>query len=341
VTLTEIVDGLFGDCGKGVLTAYIATHDDAHAAVRIGGPQAGHTTVFNGVKYFTQQLPSALFNPDTELLLAVGAFVNPDVVLKEVKRYEAFNVEKRLKIDENATVILPEHIEREKELKGRIGSVGTGVGPAYADRVMRRPDILVKDVPELREFSKDVCVSEIVNGYLDKDLAVVIEGSHGTFLSNYHGTYPHTNAYNNDASSVLGQVGIGPRIVDDVIVVFKGFVTRVGAGPLEGELSAEESDKLGWTEYGTVSGRLRRAAPFNIDLAKKAIMLNRPTQLALTKMDVLFPDAYGVTDFIDLLPECQERIKYLEGELHVPITLIKTGPEIRDIVDLREEKGFL
>jgi len=341
MSLTIIVGGQYGDEGKGTIAAFITLKDRIYAAVRSQGPQAGHTVFYEGKKYVFRQIPSAIFNPDTQLLIAVGAVVRPDVVLEEVEMYKSFNVERRLRIDENTTAIFPQHIERENELVQSIGSVGTGVGPAFADRVMRKPDILVKFVPSLEKFSKCVNVGDIVNDFLDEDKSVFIEGAHGTGLSNFHGPYPFTNAYDNTASALLSQVGIGPKKADNIILVFKSFVTRVGKGPLEGELSAEEVEKLGWTEHGTVSGRLRRAAPFDINLAKKSIRLNTPTDLAISKLDVLFPDARGVTDYSNLPQMCQKWLEDKERKLNVPITLIKTGPEVKDIIDLRKEKGTM
>ena len=337
--LTLIIGGQYGDEGKGIITAFITLKDKVHAAVRSQGPQAGHTVFHEGKKYIFRQIPSAIFNPDTQLLIAVGAFVRSDVVLEEVEMYRSFNVEGRLKIDENATTILPQHIEREKELMQSIGSVGTGVGPAFAGRIMRKPEMLVKFVPSLEKFSKNVNVSNIINDFLDEDKSVFIEGAHGVGLSNLHGPYPYTNAYDNTASALLSQIGIGPKRANNIILVFKSFVSRVGPGPLEGEISAEEAERMGWVEHGTVSGRLRRVAPFDINLARTSIRLNTPTDLAITKIDILFPKARGVTDYSSLPYGCKQWIKYLEGELHVPITLIKTGPEIRDIIDLRSEKG--
>jgi len=341
MSLTVLIGGQYGDEGKGTIAAFITLKDKAHAAVRSQGPQAGHTIFYEGKKYLFRQIPSAVFNPDTQLLIAVGAFVRPDVVLEEIEMYKSFGVERRLKIDENATAIFSQHIEREKELVQSIGSVGTGVGPALVDRVMRKPDVLVKFVPSLERFSKNVNVSNIVNDFLDEGKSVFIEGAHGVALSNLHGSYPYTNAYDNTASALLSQVGIGPKRADKIILVFKSFVTRVGKGPLEGELPAEEINKLGWTEYGSVSGRLRRAAPFDVSLAKNSIRLNTPTDLAISKVDVLFPKARGITDYSNLSPECQEWIENLEKKLRVPITLIKTGPEIKDTIDLRKEKGTL
>lgn len=339
--LSEIVGGFYGDEGKGLVAAYLSIQDRIDAAVRSQGPQAGHTVNYQGKDYVFRQIPAAIFNPNAQLLLAVGAYVSPKVVMEEVQKFEQFNVRKRLKIDENATVILPEHVEKEKVLVSSVGSVGTGVGGAASDRAMRRPDILVKNVPELKEYSDGVHVSDIVNDLLDERKSILIEGAHSAHLSNLHGSYPYTNAYDNTASALLDQVGLGPKAADNIYLVFKSFVSRVGKGPLNGELPEEEADKLGWVERGTVSGRRRRAAPFDIELARKSIRLNTPTDIVITKLDIVYPGASGVRDYNDLPQESKERISYLEKELKVPITLIKTGLELNDMIDLRKEKGTI
>ena len=61
----------------------------------------------------------------------------------------------------------------------------------------------------------------------------------------------------------------------------------------------------GWSEFGTVTGRQRRAADFDFDLARRAIMLNSATQIAITKLDVLFPDCAGKSSFDELSDECK------------------------------------
>lgn len=342
MSLTLLVGGFYGDEGKGAVNAYLTVQDRIDVAVRGQGPQAGHTVFYKGEKHVFRQIPSSIYNADTQLFLSVGAVVRPDVVKDEVMKYRAFDVENRLRIDENATTILPEHIEKEKALKKSIGSVGTGVGPALADRVMRRPNVLVKFVPELRKYSENICVSKIINDHLDEGKTVVIEGAHATGLSNYHGYYPYTNAYDNTASALLSQTGIGPKRVDNIVLVFKSFVSRVGKGPLRGELPDEEADRRGWNEYGAVSGRRRRVAEFDVGFAKNSIRLNTPTDIALTKVDILYPEAAGVRDFSNLPEECQQWTEKIERRLAgPPITLIKTGPDIYDIIDLRGEKGTL
>ncbi|MGC8974401.1 MAG: adenylosuccinate synthetase, partial [Thermoproteus sp.] len=135
--------------------------------------------------------------------------------------------------------------------------------------------------------------------------------------------------------------GVGPKDVDEVVLVFKSFVTRVGNGPLPGELPPEEAERRGWVERGAVTGRPRRAAPFNLELARRAVLLNSPTQIAITKLDALFKDAAGKTRWEDLPAEARKWVDQVEAELGKPVTLLGTGPEAEHMVDLRKAKGLL
>ena len=61
------------------------------------------------------------------------------------------------------------------------------------------------------------------------------------------------------ASAICSDVGIGPKSVDEVVVVFKSYVTRVGQGPLNDELTSEQTGIRGWQEFGSVTGRQRES----------------------------------------------------------------------------------
>lgn len=163
----------------------------------------------------------------------------------------------------------------------------------------------------------------------------MVEGTQGTFLSLYHGTYPYVTSKDVTASQACADVGIGPTEVDDVIVIFKSYVTRVGEGPLEGQLSRDEVLRRGWMEHGTVTGRERRAAPFDFILAKRAIQLNGVTQIALTKLDVLFPAAKEIHDFYELPRDARDFVSKIEQETKIPVTVIGTGASESDIIDRR------
>jgi len=334
LTCTVVVCGFFGDTGKGKIISYLALKDKIDIAVRAGvGPNAGHTVVYGDKTYKLRMVPSAFVYEKCRLLIGPGVLVDPNIFLSEVK---LTGIEGRVGLDPQCAIIEPKHIEADKmgHLASKIRTTGTGTGPCNADRVLRRAK-LAKEITELQRFLTDVPLE--VNTAIDNGKNVLVEGTQGTYLSLWHGTYPYCTSKDVTASAACSDVGIGPKKVDEVIVVFKAYVTRVGAGPLPGEISWEEAEKRGWAEVATVTGRRRRAAPFNFELAKRAVMLNSATQAAITKIDVLFPECRGAKSFSDLSMEAKEFIRKVESKISIPVTLIGTGPEVWEIVDRRFE----
>jgi adenylosuccinate synthase len=327
------VGGFYGDEGKGKIIAYLAKKDSPAIAVRGGvGPNAGHTFTFEGKEYKVRMLPSAGLSPATRLLVGAGVLVNPEILLKEIAMFQA---DDRTYIDAQCGIIDQSHIDRDKgedHLKSKVGTTGTGTGPANADRALRTLK-LAKDIPELSLYIEDV--SNSVNYALENKENVLVEGTQGTYLSLFHGGYPYVTSKDVTASGICSDIGIGPKKVDEVLVVFKAYVTRVGGGPLQNEISEEEAKERGWLEFGSVTGRQRRSSPFDMDLAKKAIRINSATQLAVTKLDVLYPQSAGVKEYAKLPAEAKKFIENIEVETGLKVTLIGTGPELYDVVDRR------
>src|SRR5207244_7482826 len=139
----------------------------------------------------------------------------------------------------------------------------------------------------------------------------------GSLSNLYVRTYPYVTSKDTTASQALADVGVGPTQVDDVVVIFKSYVTRVGESPLEGQLEREEVVRRGWMEYGTVTGRERRAAPFDFHLAKRAVQLNGATEIALTKLDVLYPRIKGSSSRESLTGEARDFVSRIERETGV------------------------
>lgn len=329
MTCSIIVGGAFGDEGKGKIISYIALKENPAIAVRGGvGPNAGHTVVYNGKTLKLRMLPSAVVNEKTRLMIGAGVLINPEVFLKELSETQS---EKRTLVDGNCSIIEQKHIEidRAGHLKEMIGTTGTGTGPANSDRVMRMGKIAAQE-PLLKEYVGDVSLE--VNEALDRGEMVLVEGTQGTMISLYHGTYPYVTSKDVSASGICSDVGIGPKRVDEVILVFKAYLTRVGSGPLAGELGADETVKRGWQEYGSVTGRLRRAAPFDYDLAKRSVMLNSATQIALAKIDAVYPEAAHVREYGKLSKEARDFVEEMERRLEVPVTYIGTGQDAEDII---------
>jgi len=327
-----VVCGFFGDTGKGKVISYLALNDKLDITARAGvGPNAGHTVIVGGKKYGLRMLPSAFMQKKCRLLIGPGVLVNPEILLKEMKLTESAN---RVGVDPQCAIIEARHIEADKvgHLARDIRTTGTGTGPCNAERALRKVR-LAREAKELEDYITDVPLE--VNNAIDSGKQVLIEGTQGTYLSLFHGTYPYVTSKDVTASAACSDVGVGPTKVDDVIAVFKAFTTRVGAGPLPNEISAAEAEKHGWTEYGTVTGRPRRASPFNFELAKRAVMLNGATQAAVTKIDVLFPECKGATSYSRLNGDAKAFVENIEKEIRIPVTLIGTGPDALEMVDRR------
>ena len=332
MSCTVVICGFFGDTGKGKIISYLSLKDRVAVAARAGvGPNAGHTVVYEGREYKMRMLPSAFVYDKCRLLVGPGVLINPEILLQEIQLTESGD---RVGVDPQCAVIEPRHIEADKKghLAKKIRTTGSGTGPCNAERALRTVK-LARDVSELKKFLTDVPAE--VNRAIDEGENVLIEGTQGTYLSLYHGTYPYCTSKDVTASAACSDVGVGPTRVDEVIAVFKAYTTRVGGGPLPHELSWEEAEKRGWAEIATVTGRRRRAAPFNYELARRAIMLNGATQAALTKIDVLFPECKGVKSHGKLSQEARTFIEKVEKEIKVPVTLIGTGPSTLEIVDKR------
>jgi len=332
MTSTVVVGGFFGDEGKGKIISYLAIKDNPKIIVRGGaGPNAGHTIRDGDKVYKVRMLPSGFLNKDAKVMIGPGVVINPDILKKEI---QDFNASGRSFIDKHCGIIEETHLVRDSkgELKEKIGSTGSGTGPANADRAMRVLK-LAKDIDSLSSLITDV--PQEINSALSANENILVEGTQGTFLSLWHGTYPFVTSKDVTASGICADVGLGPTKVDEVIVVFKSYVTRVGTGPLENELSLEDAEKKGWSEFGTVTGRQRRAADFDFNLARRAIMLNGATQIAITKLDVLFPDCAGKTSFDELSKDAKSFIKNIEDELNTPVTIIGTGQDTTDVIDRR------
>jgi len=200
MTCTVVVGGFYGDEGKGKLIAYLAQKDKISVAVRGGvGPNAGHTFALNGIKYKVRMLPSAGLNLSTKLFIGPGVLVDPTILQTEIKTFDS---QDRTFIDKNCAIIEQKHIEKDSSLNHlaeKVGTTGTGTGPANADRALRIARI-AKEIPELAVYLEDV--SEAVNKALDNNENIIAEGTQGTYLSLYYGDYPYVTSKDVTASAI-------------------------------------------------------------------------------------------------------------------------------------------
>jgi adenylosuccinate synthase len=335
MSCTIIVGGNFGDEGKGKIVSHVA-HTDKPTIISRGGvgPNAGHTVMVGEKKFGVRMCPSGFVYPDARLMIGTGVLVDPRVFFKEV---DVLGVDGRVFIDKRCAIIDENHIAEDKSnihLSQKVGSTGTGCGPANRDRAMRVAR-LARDLPELSKYLVDVPLE--INTALDADENIVLEGTQGFGISLYYGSYPFVTSKDTSASQMAADNGVGPTRIDDVIVVFKAFPTRVGEGPFSTEMSSSQAQDLGIQEFGTVTGRERRIGNWDGEMARYASMINGATQVALTGVDHIDPSCFGATTYSQLTKPVLDFLEQVETDTGCPVSLISTGPEMSQIIDLRSE----
>lgn len=134
---------VFGDEGKGKVVDYFTPRYDVVARFA-GGPNAGHTIIFDGKKFVLRSIPSGIFDEKKINIIGNGCVIAPDLFMAEAKELEAagYKLTERLHISRRAHLILPTHrlLDRAYEAakgKNKVGTTGKGIGPTYSDKAAR------------------------------------------------------------------------------------------------------------------------------------------------------------------------------------------------------------
>jgi adenylosuccinate synthase len=141
----DVLLGLqWGDEGKGKIVDVLAPKYDVVARFQ-GGPNAGHTLEFDGIKHVLHQIPSGIFREKTKNIIGNGVVLDPFVFKTEIEKLKQYNlnVNANLFISKKATLILPTHRlldQAYEKAKGenKIGSTLKGIGPTYQDKIGRQ-----------------------------------------------------------------------------------------------------------------------------------------------------------------------------------------------------------
>ncbi len=158
----DVLLGLqWGDEGKGKIVDVLAPEYEIVARFQ-GGPNAGHTLEFDGIKHVLHQIPSGIFRSQILNIIGNGVVLDPIVLKREIDGLGKFSIDymKNLVISKKATIIIPTHklldaaSEKSKGDK-KIGSTLKGIGPTYQDKIgrtaLRVGDILSPDFREKYE----------------------------------------------------------------------------------------------------------------------------------------------------------------------------------------------
>ena len=285
-----VIGAQWGDEGKGKIVDWLASRADAVVRFQ-GGHNAGHTLVVGNTTYKLSLLPSGIVT-GTLSIIGNGVVLDPWALKAEIERLEAQGVTitpENFVIADNCPLILPVHGEldvmREAAAgKGKIGTTGRGIGPAYEDKVGRRA-IRVCDLAHLHELEPlldRLCAHHdalragfgeppIDRAKLLADLSgiapfvkqfaqpvwkrlrdvrkqgarILFEGAQGVLLDVDHGTYPYVTSSNTVSGTVASGSGMGPGAAGFVLGIVKAYTTRVGSGPFPTELEDEIGERLG------------------------------------------------------------------------------------------------
>jgi len=174
---------------------------------------------------------------------------------------------------------------------------------------------------------------------------VLLEGTQGTSLSLHHGIYPWVTSRETSVAGCLADAGIASTRVRRVIMVCRTYPIRVGgpSGPMELEIEYEELARrsgidiaeLKKTETTTTTRRQRRLAEFDWEQLHRSTLLNGPTDIALTFVDYLSKANRDAFRFDQLKPETTRFIEEVERVSGVPVSLISTSFNWRNVIDRR------
>ncbi len=322
--VTVIVGGQFGSEGKGKVAYFLAREMEATVAIRVGGPNSGHTVIDpNGQPVIFKQLPTAALLPNVICALPAGSYVQPDILLDEIRITGL--TRSRLLIDPNAVIITERElaVERASELGVLIGSTKSGTGAAVLGRVQRSAGLkFARDEERLRAYVQNV--NPYIRDRLDKKERILIEGTQGFGLSVLHSPhYPYATSRDTTAAGFVMEAGLSPLDVDDVVVVIRAFPIRVpgNSGPLPNETSwaevtRESNSRTPLSELTSVTRNERRIAKFDVNIVREAIAHNRPTKIVLNHLDYVDAECCNVNR---LSSKAISFVKFIEAELGISI----------------------
>ena len=285
-----VIGAQWGDEGKGKIVDWLASRADVVVRFQ-GGHNAGHTLVIDGNVYKLSLLPSGIVS-GTMSMIGNGVVLDPWALRDEVGKLEGQGVPinaDNLAVADNCPLILPLHRDldglRETAAgKGKIGTTGRGIGPAYEDKVGRRAirvcDLAHLDslepqldrlcahhdalragfdqppvdrealLAELREIAPFVLrfaqpVWKRLKKVRKAGAKILFEGAQGVLLDVDHGTYPFVTSSNVVSGTASSGSGLGPNATGFVLGIVKAYTTRVGSGPFPTELEDEIGQTLG------------------------------------------------------------------------------------------------
>lgn len=339
--VTIVVGGQYGSEGKGKVVALLGDRLPTPWLVRCGGPNSGHTVTVGGRDIILRQVPCSSEPDRAQFCIAAGCVIDEPILLREL---DLLRINRdRIIVDPRAVIVT----ERDREAEGgsltSIGSTCSGTGAAQIRRMSRQPDVqLAGDSVSIKTRCRVQTLAPVLHEVIDNGGHVIVEGTQGFALSLLHGPdYPFVTSRDTTAAGFAMEVGVSPRLIDEIVVVVRTFPIRVSgsSGPLSNELTWEEVAQISgapkaFPEYTSVTKRLRRVGGFDLDAVKRACQYNRPTSLAVMGLDRIDFQNLNATTWDDVTASAKRFVKQLESSTGIPVSIVGTGFGTSDAIML-------
>lgn len=254
--LSFLMDGGFGSSGKAKIASYITKNaNNWQFACNAFGPQAGHTVIDNGKRYFYQTFNSCAYQDNYEkLYIGPGACIELPAFFREI---DESNINpKKIGVHPLVTILQDKDAAYERgevDLDGnpikhegtkKNGSTLHGVGANRARRILRRHDnILARDTSKLKEF---LCnTSEEIMDRLDDGQSGLCEIAQGFPLSLMGDFFPHCTSRNVTVAATLDDMMIPPKYVGNVLLNLRTYPIRINSRKF---ICKESGKYLTWVE---------------------------------------------------------------------------------------------
>lgn len=312
-----VVGMQWGDEGKGKMTDFLALEADVIIRYQ-GGDNAGHTVMYDDKKVSLHLLPSGVIHAHTINILGHGMVINLESLFKEIKPF----MTSKIFISDRAHLILPFHktLDALAEKTQNIGTTKKGIGPTYADKILRKgvrvasllsKERFIKDASELalsHQLAFDarayydtykeeiafilnsiVYVPGLLQTYIKDNKKIVFEGAQGVMLDIDHGTYPYVTSSSPSVSGIAQAIGCAPWHIEGALGIMKAYSTRVGEGPFPTEILTPLAHQIREVarEYGTTTGRPRRIGYLDLVQLKHTVISSGISHIAITLLDII------------------------------------------------------
>lgn len=289
MTVLALIGGQWGEEGKGKLTEILG--EQCKVVVRYSGGGSARQPVQHQAGIFhLQYMPRSIFNAKTISVLGAGMVLDPRKLVEEMQSLRKAGIDlRRFYVSEQTHVVMPYHLileEVERKAYGTplVDSQGSGIGPAYADKISRvgiRASDLLQEELFLSRLSKTLSVKNdiltkvyaqqalplqkiyleymgygrelrehifdtrlILQRALESNHRILLESDQGSMLDVDFGIYPYVSNAAPTVGAASSSSGVPPSAISGAVGVFGAYISRTQGGPFPTEMTKEECAPL-------------------------------------------------------------------------------------------------